>query len=233
MDNKNKIKLKDLPANQRPYEKCELYGAESLSDAELLAVIIRSGSRNENSTALANRILCCNDGAGLLNLHMMSVCDLKELEGIGKVKAVQLKCIAELVKRMANLKKQYGQELSAPDIIASIYMEEMRNLEIEVLKMILLDSKTRLIKDVIISTGTVNSSVASAREIYYSALKNGAVKIILLHNHPSGDPSPSREDIFVTNKIKEAGDIIGIPLLDHIIIGDNCYYSMKEAGYYL
>ena len=149
MDNKNKIKLKDLPANQRPYEKCELYGAESLSDAELLAVIIRSGSRNENSTALANRILCCNDGAGLLNLHMMSVCDLKELEGIGKVKAVQLKCIAELVKRMANLKKQYGEELSAPDIIASIYMEEMRNLEIEVLKMILLDSKTRLIKKLV------------------------------------------------------------------------------------
>lgn len=231
MNNKNNITVKDLPIEQRPYEKCALYGADRLTDAELLAVIIRSGSVDEQSTGLASRILCCNDGAGLMNLHTMSVSELKQFKGIGDVKAVQLKCIAELVKRMSKAKRAYGESFTSPEIVAFHYMESMRNLETEILKMVLLDSKSRLMKDVVISSGTVNSSVASSREIYHTALKHGAVKIILLHNHPSGDPEPSREDIFVTSKLKDAGDIIGIPLADHIIIGDNCYYSFKEAGY--
>lgn len=231
MDNKNNITVKDLPMEQRPYEKCALYGADSLTDAELLAVIIRSGSVDEQSTGLANRILCCNGGAGLRNLHTMSVSELKQLKGIGDVKAVQLKCVSELVRRMSKSKRTYGERFPTPEAVASYYMESMRNLEIEVLKMALLDSKSRLMKDITISSGTVNSSVASAREIYYMALKHGAVSIILLHNHPSGDPEPSREDIFVTSKLADAGNIVGIPLIDHIIIGDNCYYSFKEAGY--
>lgn len=231
MDNKNSITVKDLPVEQRPYEKCALYGEEKLTDAELLAVIIRSGSVNEQSTGLANRILCHNDGAGLMNLHTMSVSELKQFKGIGDVKAVQLKCISELVKRMSRAKRTYGESFTSPEIVAAYYMESMRNLETETLKMALLDSKSRLMKDIVISSGTVNSSVASSREIYYMALKHGAVKIILLHNHPSGDPVPSKEDIFVTSKLKDAGDIIGIPLTDHIIIGDNCYYSLREAGY--
>ena len=226
-----RIRIKDLPVQQRPYEKCILYGEQSLTDAELLATIIRTGTVNEQSIDLADRILCCNDKAGLLNLHTMSIDELKMIKGIGNVKAVQLKCIAELVKRLMKTKKVHGESFTSPELVADYFMEDMRNLETECLKMVLLDSKSRLIKDITISTGTINSSVASSREIFVTALKHGAVNIILLHNHPSGDPVPSSDDIFVTLKIKDAGDIVGIKLIDHIIIGDNCYYSLKEAGH--
>lgn len=230
MDTKNYYTVKELPDTQRPYEKCEQHGAESLTDAELLSVIIRSGAVNERSIDLSIRILQ-HDGGGLFNLHSMSLTELREFNGIGRVKAIQLKCVSELTRRMARMTRTLGESFTSPDIIAGYYMEDMRNLERECLLLVMLDSKTRRINDTFISSGTVNSSVASAREIYHYALKYGAVRIILLHNHPSGDPVPSKEDIFVTTRIKEAGDIIGIPLIDHIIIGDNCYFSMREAGH--
>ncbi len=230
MNNKKYYTVKELPDTQRPYEKCETLGAESLSDAELLAVIIKSGTRNERSIDLASRILNANENNGLLNLHSLSLHELMNFSGIGRVKAIQLKCIAELTKRMARMTRHTGESFVSPEIIATYYMEDMRNLERENLMIVMLDSKSRRINDLIISSGTVNSSIASSRDIFYQSLKCGAVSIILVHNHPSGDPTPSKEDYYVTTKIKEGGELIGIPLLDHIIIGDNCYFSMKENG---
>lgn len=223
--------VKELPDSQRPYEKCEKLGVESLSDAELLSVIIRTGTINERSIDLSVRILQHNNGGGLFNLHTLTLQELMRFNGIGRVKAIQLKCISELTKRMVRMTRKTGECFSTPKVIAEYYMEDLRNLERECLMVIMLDSKSRRVSDIVISSGTVNSSVASTRDIFCQALKHNAVSIILLHNHPSGDPTPSPEDIFVTSRIKEAGDIIGIPLLDHIIIGDNCYFSMREAGH--
>lgn len=231
MDNRKYYTVKELPDTLKPYEKVESYGAEALSDAELLAVIIRNGSTKERSIDLAARILCHNEGAGLMNLHTMSLSDLKDFYGIGRVKAIQLKCVAELTKRMAKTCRKVGECFTSPEEIAAYYMEDMRNLEREILMLVMLDSKSRRIKDMVISSGTVNSSVVSSRDIFLQSLKYGAVNIILLHNHPSGDPTPSNEDYYVTEKIKEAGALIGISLLDHIIIGDNSYFSMRHSGH--
>lgn len=231
MNNAEYSTVKDLPDLQRPYDKCERYGAEVLSDAELLSVIIRTGTVNSKSIDVSLQILKHNNYGGLFNLHNMTLHELREFNGIGRVKAIQLKCISELTKRMVRMTRTEGECFTTPDIIAKYYMEDLRHMERECLLVVMLDSKCRRVDDIIISSGTVNSSVASTRDIFCQALKHNAVKIILLHNHPSGDPSPSREDLYVTSRIKEAGEILDIPLLDHIIIGDNCYFSMKESGH--
>lgn len=231
MKDKKYLKIKDLPESLRPYEKCEQFGTNALSDAELLSVIIRSGSAGERSTDLATRILKQNNNAGLMNLHHMTLEELRDINGIGRVKSIQLKCICELTERISRQTRSHGEQYTDPEMVAGIYMESMRYLEREKLIIIMLDTKSRLIKDLVISTGTINSSIASSREIFYEALRNGAVSIILLHNHPSGDPMPSKDDLLITENIIKAGQIMGIPLSDHIIIGDNCYFSMREAGY--
>ena len=230
MDNSKYYTVKELPKTMRPYEKFEVLGPAALTDAELLAVIIRCGTVNVRSVQLAENILCHNNG-GLMNLHYLTEKELTKFSGIGKVKAIQLKCIAELTKRMAKSCRDTGESFQTPDYVAAYYMEDMRNLEREQLMILMLDSKSRKIHDMVISSGSVNSSIVSTRDIFYQSLKYGAVNIILLHNHPSGDPSPSREDIAVTKKVRDAGELIGIGLLDHIIIGDNCYFSMKQQSY--
>lgn len=227
----NNITIKELPDSMKPYERCEQYGAGVLTDAELLAVIIRSGTVKEKSYELIARILNCNEGAGLLNLHYLSLEELQNFKGIGKVKAIQLKCVAELTRRMSRITRNIRESFNSPELIAAYYMEDMRNLDRENVVVTMLDGKSKRLSEVIVSIGSVNSSFASVRDIYYQALKHGAVRIVLLHNHPSGDPTPSKEDLYVTERIKDAGELIGIPLVDHIIIGDNCYYSMKESGY--
>ena len=152
------------------------------------------------------------------------------MKGIGKVKAIQILCICELARRLS--KACAGPELrfDAPDTIARYYMEDLRHQKQESMKLLLLNTKSRLIGETDISRGTVNSAVVSPRELFVEALQKDAVSIILLHNHPSGDPTPSRQDILMTKKVCEAGRMIGVELLDHIIIGNNCYSSMREQG---
>lgn len=216
---------------ERPYEKCARFGPENLTDIELLAVLLRSGTRGENSLELARRILypgLFDDG--ILSVHHWSYEQLLGVRGIGKVKAVQILCLSELAKRLS--KAGAGPELNfhAPDTIARYYMEDMRHQKQEFMKLLLLNTKTRLIGESNISKGTVNASLVSPRELFVEALQKNAVSIILLHNHPSGDPTPSREDILVTKRVAQAGKMIGVELLDHIIIGTNCYSSMQEQG---
>ena len=219
--------VKELPDTERPYEKCLMYGAEALTDAELISVIIRTGSRGERCVDLAHRIL--NAGPdGLLNLLQLDVKQLTKIHGIGNVKAVQLKCVGELAKRIASTRRRQQVILESPESIASYYMERMRHEAQEILMLAMFDSKSMLIGEKVISVGTSNAALISAREIYRTALQEQAVYIVILHNHPSGNPEPSREDIQVTRKIKQSGEILDILLMDHIIIGDNRYFSFRE-----
>lgn len=224
--------MKETEKEQRPYEKCLAYGAETLTDAELLAVIIRTGSREHNSVELAELILKLNGNtSGILGIHHLTLQELMKIKGIGTVKAIQIKCIAELSRRIH--KKQYCEkpDFSSPDLIADYYMEDLRHFEQEHLYLILLNTKHRLIGEIELSKGTVNSSVFSPREALIEALRMGAVLMVLMHNHPSGDPTPSAEDIRTTRLMEQAGKLIGISLIDHIIIGDNNYKSLRKAGY--
>lgn len=218
--------IKDL----RPYEKCVLLGAESLTDTELVAAIIKTGVSGKSAVQLAQEILFYMGDKGLLGLIDMSLQELMEIKGIGTAKAAQIKCICELSRRISKKKAGVRLDFSSPSAIADFYMEDMRHLTKERLILIMLDSRLGLIKDIVVSVGTVNSSLISPSEIFYEACRNKAVSIVLMHNHPSGDSHPSRQDIEVTKQIAAAGSILGIHLIDHIIIGDNNYTSLNEYG---
>ena len=155
---------------------------------------------------------------------------LKKIHGIGRVKALQIVCIVELSKRLSKASAIKGLDFSSAAKIAEYYMEDLRHHQQEHMKLLMLNTKARLIGETDISKGTVNASLVSPRELFIEALQKNAVSIILLHNHPSGDPTPSKEDILITKRIKEAGNLIGIELLDHIIIGNNCYTSLAEKN---
>lgn len=215
---------------ERPYERFASHGASALTDAELLAVILRSGSEKGNALELAGEVLkACPSGKGLSGLCTLTVRDLTDIYGIGRVKAAQLLCVAELSKRIATSRSREKLKLSDPGTVADYLMEQMRHLETEIVRCLMLDQKNRLTDDVQISSGTVDMALISPREIFIGALKAHAVKIILAHNHPSGDPSPSREDIVLTENVVSAGRVLGIALLDHIIIGDKDFFSFANA----
>lgn len=219
--------VKELPDTERPYEKCLMYGADALTDAELISVIIRTGSRGERCVDLAHRILNAGPN-GLLNLLQLDIKQLTAIRGIGNVKAVQLKCIGELAKRIAGTERRQQVVLQTPESIASYYMERMRHETKEILMLAMFDSKSMLIGEKVITVGTSNAALISARDIYRTALQEQAVYIVILHNHPSGNPEPSREDIQVTRKIQKSGELLDILLMDHIIIGDHRYFSFRE-----
>lgn len=212
-----------------PVEKCARYGAQALSDAELLAVILRSGTKEVTALQLAQLFLAQRD-KNLLNLFTMPPEEMQRIPGIGQVKAAQLKCIAELTSRIAKTSRFRDVKLNDPGSIAAYYMEALRHEPKEQLLLAMFDSKSVLLGDTVISVGTVNSSLVSPREVFIKALEYQAVHIVLLHNHPSGDPSPSEADGQVTQRVKECGALLGIALADHIIIGDNRYMSFRENG---
>ena len=231
--NQNKT-MKDMIADERPYEKCERFGAGSLTDIELLAVLLRTGTKGENSLELARKLLYPVTGVqnkDETHLQNWTKEELMKVQGIGRVKAIQILCLCELSKRMAQLSAGKELDFSKPDTIADYYMEDMRHRRQEHMKLLMLNTRSKLIGESEISKGTINMSLVSPRELFVEALMKNAVYIILMHNHPSGDPSPSRADILVTRRVKEAGEILGIELLDHIIIGDNCYVSLALEGY--
>ena len=211
---KENFTMKELPDSEKPYEKCERDGAKSLSNAELLAVILKSGTKDKTSLALALEVLSAHPSfQGLMGLFHLTRNQLLQIHGIGPVKAVQILCAVELSKRLA-----------------AYFMDEMRNLETEHLYLAALDASGRLLYDKAVFKGTINYSVVNPREILRIALQCDAAQIVILHNHPSGNPIPSGEDIKMTKRLYEASDLIGIPLVDHIIIGDNRYISLKERG---
>lgn len=226
------VTMKHLPPQMQPYEKCVAFGPGFLTDAELIACILRSGTKEYTSVALAELLLKHRKGnEGLEGLCTLSFEELKEVPGIGRVKALQIRCIFELAKRMSRSRAAKCLSFTEPASIADYYMEEYRHREQEHLLLLLLDNKSNLLGEKEMFTGTVNASLVSPREIYLEALKYHAVGIILLHNHPSGDPTPSDADRRITRKVWEAGSLLDIPLLDHIVIGDRKYISFREEGY--
>lgn len=216
-------------ADELPYEKFKKHGPESLTDAELLAIIIRTGTSKEDSVSLGRHILQLQGNRwGLSGIHHFSVKDFMKVHGIGEVKAVKIKCICEIAKRMSQENASETLSFHNPASVAAYYMERFRHLEKEKTLLVMLNNKNHLIRDEIVSEGTVNATLLSPRDIFIKALHEGAVNIMLLHNHPSGDPTPSKQDILLTQKLKNVSDLLEIPLLDHIIIGDNQYISLKE-----
>ena len=217
----------------RPYEKFMQFGAEYLTESELLAVILRTGTKELDAESLAEEILqiASYGQQGLLGLHRISMERLLQIKGIGKVKAIQIKCVLELCTRMAKTKAKEKLTFNRSGSVAAYYMESLRHRNKECVILLMLDTKGRLLKETELSKGTVKSSLLSPREVFVEALDASAVNIILLHNHPSGDPTPSNEDLEITATIAEMGRKLDIPLIDHIIIGDNRYISFKEQGY--
>ena len=222
--------MKSLPSCERPYEKCLEKGPHYLSDAELLSVILRTGSRGENALSLAQRLLEQPPVRGLTGLYHMTAEELCSIRGIGRVKAVQLLCIAELSRRIARENAHQGLRFQDPQSVADYYMEDYRHEEQEKVLLLMLSSKGLLIGEKVVSIGTVNSAVISPRDIFLYAFQHHAVSVILMHNHPSGNPSPSPEDIELTRRIRQCGELLDIELLDHIIIGDQCSFSMRQEG---
>ena len=224
--------IMEMHPEQRPDEKYLSMGPKALTDSELLAIILRTGTKEAPSTELADRLLRIDgDGeASILNLFRYELDDLKRINGIGKVKALQIKALMELSMRIATKSAKQKLDFNNPDTIASYYMEQLRHSSKECIVLVMLNSACQMIKDTVLTVGTVNASLYSSREIFLEAIKNGAVNIILIHNHPSGKPSPSVNDLSATKKIKKAGKLVDIELLDHIIIGDRTYYSFKQDG---
>lgn len=221
------ITMKDLPESERPYEKFISYGEESLSDAELLAIILKTGTKEANSIDIARKILKGNHN-NLLNLYDLSLRDLMQFSGIGQIKAIQLKAVAELSRRIAKTRSGYNLKLDNPKSISNYYMEQLRHEKQEYLIGAFFDTKNNFLGDAILSKGSVNYAYVSPRDIFRYAFDFEAVLIILLHNHPSGDPTPSDDDIRVTKRIEKGAQILQLQLVDHIIIGDNNYFSFRE-----
>lgn len=223
--------MKQLPQDERPYEKCKKMGVHSLTDKELMAILLRSGTKECNSLQLSEQIFSIHPVyKGINGLPYLSYEQLIKIKGIGQVKALQILCFVELSKRLSASKTKERLKMMTPSSIANHYMDSMRYLTKEQLMVLLLDSKNCLMKESILSVGTINASLISPREVFLEALRCDAVSIILLHNHPSGDPTPSNQDISVTNKVLQAGKLIGIHLLDHIIVGEHRYTSFFEQG---
>ncbi len=221
--------IKEMNNSLRPYEKTKERGVSSLSDEELMAVILRNGTRGEGAVELAQDLLSkASRWGNLIGLSHMTYEDLIQIRGIGKVKALQIIALVEFAKRFSTQTRKDKVIFDKPESVAAYYMESVRHLETEQVKLIMLDNKCSLISDLDISKGTVNSSIISTREIFIEALRRKAVYIMLLHNHPSGDPTPSRKDFEITDLVKDASLLVNIPLLDHIVIGDNKYYSFRE-----
>ncbi len=223
-----------LPA-EMPYERFEAYGKEALSNSELLAVLLRSGTRREPVTELARHLLRLGngDGSSLSVLYSLSREDLLRVPGIGPVKAVQIQCLLELSRRLAReAAHSSGTRLvcSDPQVVADYYMESLRHEEQERVVALFLDNRLTLIREEIMTIGTADASLCSPRDIYRQALQSGASALLVLHNHPSGNPDPSSQDILLTGRLAEAGRLMEIRLVDHIIIGDRCYCSLKENG---
>ncbi len=220
--------IKDLPADTRPRERLLREGAEVLSDIEILAILLRTGSREATALDLAALIML--RFKTLRHLLGATIEELSEIKGVGPAKACQIKAALELARRTTVYSGQQHPVIKTPDDAAALVMEEMKHFDREHFRAILLNTKNRVIGTDRVSVGTLNSSVVHPRELFRNAIKRGAASIILLHNHPSGDPTPSREDKDITRRVMEAGNIIGIEVLDHIIIGDNRFISLKAHG---
>ena len=222
------IKMKELPISERPYEKLEMYGSNSLSNAELLAIIIKTGTREESSVTIAQKILKLNKEQkdNLKFLQNISINELTKIKGIGKIKAIQLKAVAELNKRMSRPILDNKVKITCPQDVANLLIDELKNEKREIVKVLILNTKNIVDKILDVSYGTANLAIVTPKDVLAEAVKMEAPKIILVHNHPSGDPMPSKADMEITDRLIAASKLLGVELLDHIVIGHDSYESI-------
>ncbi|WP_044894830.1 RadC family protein [Bacillus alveayuensis] len=223
------LMIRDFPENERPRERLISDGPESLANHELLAILLRTGTKDESVLQLANRLL--NHFEGLRLLKDATIEEITSIKGIGTAKAVQILAAIELGRRISRLQYDERYVIRSPEDGAKYVMEDMRFLSQEHFVCLYLNTKNQVIHRKTVFIGSLNASIVHPREVFKEAIKRSAASIICAHNHPSGDPTPSREDIEVTKRLVECGRMIGIELLDHLIIGDRKFISLKEKGY--
>lgn len=221
--------IRELPIDERPQEKLVIYGTSALSNAELLAVIIRTGTSNKSAVALANEVLTFKENG----IRFLAEClpeELAEIQGIGQAKACQIVAAIELGKRIATKPKQMRINVNNPEVIADLFMEKMRYYKKEFFNVVILNTKGEVISVENVAVGDLNCTIIHPREIFCKAVKKSASAVIFVHNHPSGNPAPSREDIDITERLIKAGEVLGIRVIDHIIIGDGTFLSFKNKN---
>ncbi|AKB24838.1 DNA repair protein RadC [Methanosarcina sp. MTP4] len=223
-----KVRIHDLPEEERPRERLVQNGPESLSNAELLAIILRTGSRAENVVSMSSRIL---SEYSIKQLSLANIKRLMQIHGIGEAKASQISAVFELARRLETFVEEPKRKVRSPKDVYTLMYPKMREQKKERFITLYLDTKNQILKEETVSIGSLNASIVHPREVFKSALMESSASVIMIHNHPSGDPSPSREDIMVTEKLVEGGKLLGIDVLDHIIIGDGRYVSLKDEGF--
>ncbi|MEA3408180.1 MAG: DNA repair protein RadC [Chloroflexota bacterium] len=226
--NPYQARIKEMPEEERPRERLELYGASALSNAELLAILLRTGSRGESAVGLATRLLTTLQG--LDRVANASLRELCELSGIGPAKACQIIAAIALGRRAALASEESRPQIGSPHDAANVFMARMTNKPKEEMHVMLLDTKHKMLRTVTVYVGSLNTAMVRVGEVFRDAVKDNAAAIIVAHNHPSGDPMPSAEDIQITKAIVDAGKLLDIEVLDHLIIGDGRYQSLKEKG---
>ncbi len=228
MNNKKPL-ICEMIEEERPRERFARVGADHLTDTELLALILRTGTRSKSALSLADEILYSGSSdTGLKRLYRITGKDLLAIDGIGEVKMQQILALRELSVRLSKTECDLKMTMTSPASVAGYYISEFKTYKQEHLKLLMFDAKSHLIGERLISKGTANASIAEPRDILAEALNAGALSIILIHNHPSGDPSPSQQDIIITKRLFDAGELLGIHLQDHIIIAGDHYISMKS-----
>ena len=221
------MNIKKMPDDERPREKLLSRGKESLSNAELLAILLRTGTREKSALELAHDIIAVND-EGLPGLCDNTPEELLKIKGMGKAKACQVLAAVELGRRVATYPRKSRISITRPGDIVDLFMEKMRYYKEEHFCTLLLDTKGKVIEEVEVSVGDLNSAPVHPREVFKQAVKRSAAAVVLIHNHPSGDPAPSSEDLETTIRLVESAGILGINVVDHIIIGDGTYISLKS-----
>ncbi|GAB4329987.1 MAG: DNA repair protein RadC [Calditrichia bacterium] len=222
------VRITDWPEDERPREKLLSLGAGQLTDSELLAILIRTGRKKQTAVDIAKSLL--NRFGSLHEVAALDVRKFASLKGIGPAKAVTLSAAFEIGRRLASLPREQKLKITSPDIVFRKYGHHLRVLKKEVFMVLLLNSANYLMREIKVSEGTLNASLVHPREVFQPAISDLAAAIILVHNHPSGETRPSGEDRQITRRLVEAGKLLDIPVLDHIIIGGNGFYSFKEDG---
>ncbi len=221
-------RITDLQESERPRERLIALGAQALSDAELLAILLRVGVQGENAVQVGRRLL--HEFGGLAGIHRASLDEIRNHKGIGQAKAAQIKAAIELGRRLVASSPEDRPTISGPEDAARLVQYDMSALEQEELRVLLLNTRNQVLSIENVYRGSLNSAQVRIGELFRVAIRRNAAAIIVVHNHPSGDPTPSPDDVAITRAIREAGKLLDIPLLDHLVIGHNRYVSLKERG---
>ncbi len=221
-------RITDLQESERPRERLIALGAQALSDAELLAILLRVGVQGENAVQVGRRLL--HEFGGLAGIHRASLDEIRNHKGIGQAKAAQIKAAIELGRRLVASSPEDRPTISGPEDAARLVQYDMSALEQEELRVLLLNTRNQVLSIENVYRGSLNSAQVRIGELFRVAIRRNAAAIIVVHNHPSGDPTPSPDDVTITRAIREAGKLLDIPLLDHLVIGHNRYVSLKERG---